>query len=233
MLEKLIYTIYIVACAVPVIAGIGHETDITIADYAADVRAPTPTAAAELASRSHSDWSAELHAHTLSLKRFFRRSVDEKNQTLDWLSRRLPSPAATIRHHRLMHSTLQSRLSNAVQRPLGEARHALRHTESWLRMHQPTTRRHRLYLLETQRRLLGAIHRRHADAGMAHTALQAQLELLNPQRTLERGYAILTTATGAIVRTPQQLHARDIVTATFADGQAQLGIASVQSTLID
>ncbi len=223
----------IAASAVPVIAGVGHETDITIADFVADMRAPTPTAAAELACRARSEWTAELGGNALALTRFFRRSIGEKNQTLDWLSHRLPSPAATIRHHRLLHDTLQLRLARAAQTPIVEARHALRHLDSRLRMHQPNPRAARLLIAETQRRLNAGIRRRHADASRALSTLHTQLELLNPQRTLERGYAIITTATGAIVRAPHQLQPRDVVTATLADGCVQIGIASVQQTLIE
>ena len=222
----------IAASTMPVIAGIGHETDFTIADFAADVRAATPTAAAELAARARSEWAAELSGHTVALKRFYRRSMNEKTQTLDWLSRRLSSPAATIRHHPLLLNALQSRLANAVHVPLGEARHALRHIDNQLQRHQPDTRRSRSQITEAQRRLHFAVRRRHADSRGQLAALQAQLSLLDPQRTLERGYAIITTAQGQIIRAPQQLHARDVVTARLAEGSVQIGIASIQQALI-
>lgn len=223
----------IASSVMPVIAGIGHETDTTIADFVADMRAPTPTAAAELASRARSEWTAALASNALALTRFFRRGIGEKNQTLDWLSRRLPSPAMAIRHHRLLHSALQSRLTNAAQAPVVEARHVLRHLDNRLRMHQPNTRAARLLITETRRRLEVGMRRQSADARSALAALQSQLELLDPQRTLERGYAIITTATGAIVRAPRQLQPRDIVTATLAEGSVQIGVASVQRTLIE
>lgn len=223
----------IAASSIPVIAGIGHETDITIADFVADVRAPTPTAAAELASRARSEWTAELGANALALTRFFRRGLGEKNQSLDWLSHRLPSPAAAIRHHRSLHSALKSRLANAARTPVVQAQYALRLLDNRLSMRQPNTHAARLLITETQRRLHASVRRRHTDAGTALAALHSQLELLNPQRTLERGYTILTTASGAIVRAPQQLQARDVITARLAEGPVQIGIASVQRTLIE
>ena len=222
----------IVASTVPVIAGIGHETDFTIADFAADMRAPTPTAAAELAARARSEWAAELGGHAHSLSRLYRQCFSEKTQTLDWLSRRLSSPAALIRHHRLLLNGLQTRLANAVHGPLNEARHALRHIDSQLQRYQPNTRASRLQLAETQRRLHASMRRCHADSSRLLATLQSQLSLLDPQRTLERGYAIITTAQGQIIRAPQQLHARDIVTARLAEGSVQIGIASIQPTLI-
>ena len=223
----------IAGCSMPVISGIGHETDFTIADFAADMRAPTPTAAAELATRARGEWLAEISSHALALKRHYHRRFDEKSQSLDWLSHRLPSPTATIRHHRLQLSGLQGRLGNALGIPVTEARHALQLVGSRLRMQRPTTDRRRSQINDAQRRLHAGMRRHHAAANLALATLIAQRELLNPQRTLERGYAILTTAKGAIVRAPQQLQAGDIVSAALAEGQVQIGIASVQKNLLE
>ena len=175
----------IAACRVPVISGVGHETDVTIADFTADLRAPTPTAAAELATRSRTDWLAELQASAAALTRAAQRRTGNAAQMMDGLSRRLLSPAARIARERQNLQALAARTAHAGRLPTSSAHHTL-------------------------------------------ASLTAQLELLNPQRTLERGYAIVTAADGAIVRSTAQLHAGDTISLHLAEGQARIGIADVE-----
>ncbi|MDY7575909.1 exodeoxyribonuclease VII large subunit [Actimicrobium sp. CCI2.3] len=221
----------IVACRVPVIAGIGHETDFTIADFAADLRAATPTAAAELAARPRQEWIAHIELTARTLTRVARRHLTDRNQGLDWLSRRLVSPAATIRHEQVRLAGWQVRLGNATRTPLNNARHALHHLRSQLAFQLPDTRPARWQLTEHRRRLAGGIDTHTSRLRLHLSGLETQLELLNPQRTLERGYAIIIDAEGHIVRTTAQLHPEQTVTVRLAEGNAQIGIASVQPTL--
>lgn len=87
-------------CNVPVISGVGHETDFTIADFAADLRAATPTAAAELAATPRADWLASLRADANDLRRAMQRALGDAAQTLDGYTRRLLSPSAQIAQQR-------------------------------------------------------------------------------------------------------------------------------------
>jgi exodeoxyribonuclease VII large subunit len=160
-----------------------------------------------------------------------RRHVTDRSQGLDWLSRRLVSPAATIRHEQVRLAGWQVRLGNATRTPLNNARHALRHLRSQLTSQLPDTRPARWQLTEQRRRMVSGIGSRTSRLRLQLSGLEAQLELLNPQRTLERGYAIIVDAEGRIARTPAQLHAREIVTVRLAEGSARIGIASVQPTL--
>lgn len=221
----------IAACVIPVIAGVGHETDFTIADFAADLRAPTPTAAAELATVARADWFATLDMHADDLTRSLRRRLADTAQTLDWLARRLVSPSTHIAHERLKLRGLHVRLAHATRTPLTEARFTLMHLGTRLSARLPDTAAHRVQVADTVRRLGVSTATRIAQHRQALASLRSQLELLNPQRTLERGYTIVTDARGKIVRAPKDLHAREIVTMRLAKGVAEVGIASVQPSL--
>ncbi len=221
----------IVGCDMPVIVGVGHETDFTIADFAADLRAPTPTAAAELATLPRADWFAQLEAHADDLQRALKRQRSDAAQTLDWLSRRLISPATYIAHERMKLQNLHARLHHATRIPLGKAQFAFAHLRSRWQTQLPDTRAQRVHVAGNARRLTNCMQTHMAKQRHKLGALSAQLEMLNPQRTLERGYAIVTDEKGHIVRAPQDLRPRQHVTIRLAKGTAEIGIASVQETL--
>ncbi|KAF1041731.1 MAG: Exodeoxyribonuclease 7 large subunit [Herbaspirillum frisingense] len=221
----------IAGCSMPVVSGVGHETDFTIADFAADLRAPTPTAAAELASTAREDWLAELRGHAADLTRALRRSLTEKAQTVDWLSRRLVNPGAYIQHERVKLLALQTRLSHATRVPLTRLRHGLQQLSTRLAHQLPDTAHARRDVSDQARRLHGALAAQQLRQRQALAGLNTQLELLNPQRTLERGYAIVTDRNGKVVHSPAELAARSEVTIRLAQGSAEIGIASVQPRL--
>lgn len=195
----------IAACTLPLIAGVGHETDVTIADFAADLRAPTPTAAAELACRSRNAWLSDLQTLASGLSRAMQRQLNDSAQAVDWLARRLLSPAALIARERWQMQALVTRLKAKL----------------------PDTAQAQSGLAEQARRLQTSLSSTIVRQQHALAALASQLELLNPQRTLERGYAIVTNADGNIARTPSQLHAGDVVNVQLAHGSAAIGIASI------
>ena len=221
----------IAGCTMPVISGVGHETDFTIADFAADLRAPTPTAAAEMASAPRAHWLDTLESMADDLTRAMRRRLSESAQNLDWLSRRLVSPSAYAAHQRLKLQAMQLRLAHATRMPLGLARYAVNQLDTRLRAQLPDIAAERRRLAEQGRRLQTQAVAHQRQRRQALMALASQLELLNPQRTLERGYAIITDGAGAVVRSPSQLRPKQVLSLRLADGGADVTLASVQPTL--
>ena len=218
-------------CRMPVISGVGHETDFTICDFAADLRAATPTAAAELAVTPRADWMASLRADVIDLRRAMRRSVGEASQTLDNYTRRLLSPGAQIRQQRLKLLALSTAMTHANRAPLSQARFQLDRLSGRLGARKPDVTAARSRLSDFQHRAAMSVSTQLAQRRDALAALSSQLELLNPQRTLERGYAIVTDDQGAIVRAPAQLKPRSTLNLRLAEGSAQVGVESVQPAL--
>lgn len=215
----------------PVIAGVGHETDFTITDFAADLRAPTPTAAAEMAATPRADWLATLEAQAMDLSRALHRRLGTAAQTLDWLSRRLVSPSTAITHQRLRLQNAQTRLAHATRTPVAQARMKLLRVQNRLALQLPDIDAQRRQVAEHACRLAAHMAAQTARRRMKLASLSAQLDLLDPQRTLERGYAIITDAKGKLIRGPRQIRPGDLMQVRLADGSAEIGVASVQASL--
>ena len=221
----------IAGCTMPVISGVGHETDFTITDFAADLRAPTPTAAAEMAAAPRVDWLRSLAGMAQELTRAMRRRQSDAAQNLDWLSRRLVSPSAYVAHQRLKLHGMQLRLAHATRTPLSMARYAVNQLDTRLRAQLPDIAAERRRVAEQGRRLQVQLRLQQRQRRLALAALSSQLALLNPQRTLERGYSIITDAAGHVVRSPAQLQVQQKLTVRLAEGGADVTLATVQPTL--
>jgi exodeoxyribonuclease VII large subunit len=172
---------------IPIVSGVGHETDVTIADFVADLRAPTPTGAAELAAPRKDQMLQELEAIKQAMLQRVRQRVEREAQTLDQLA---------------------LRLSHALPNP----ERMREQITSWqLRLNQAWAVR-----VETWRRNQGHF--------------QSQLEMLNPQRTLERGYAVVLNVSEGLqaVRDPGQLTAGPEYEIRLAKGKANVKLSDVK-----
>jgi exodeoxyribonuclease VII large subunit len=218
-------------CAMPVISGVGHETDFTIADFAADLRAATPTAAAELAATARADWLGSLEADADDLRRAMARILSDASQGLDNLGRRLLSPSTRIAHQRVELLGMASRLTHGVRAPLNRQGVVLAQLQQRWARHRPDLRALRAELASDGRQLASSMRSGLGRRREALALLAAQLELLNPQRTLERGYAIVTNAKGKVLRSPGQIKPRDVLHIRLAEGSAEVGVSGVQDVL--
>jgi exodeoxyribonuclease VII large subunit len=211
----------ILACSVPVVSGIGHETDFTISDFVADVRAPTPTSAAELASPDRRELSQQVMHFAQRLWRTARRGLENRMQRLDILSRRLVHPGERIRNQLGELRHLATRLRGAAARVLED--HAWRLREAGLRLSAcaPAVAELRSSCVELARRLRDAARRRLEAATALAARLDAHLKHLNPQSVLERGYSITHDARGVVVRDAGQLAVGEELRTTFSKGWAE------------
>ena len=206
------------ACALPVVSGVGHETDFTIADFAADARAPTPTAAAELVSPDGVKLRREVGLLGQQLARVFVRGLEDRMQRLDYLSRRLTHPGERIRNQAVHLQHLALRMRGAWTRGVDEQAWALREAAQRLRSAGPDTGALIVQQQELARRLRGAARERMTAARERVSGIRAHLLHLNPQRVLERGYSITEAAGGEIIRDSAQLTAEQELKVTLARG---------------
>ncbi|MEO6015819.1 MAG: exodeoxyribonuclease VII large subunit [Polaromonas sp.] len=195
----------IVASPVPVVSGVGHETDFTIADFCADVRAPTPTAAAELCAQPQSVWLATLASAWSHLQNGVDRQMQSHSQRLDWATARVSRPSHLVTRQ-------QSRLAGLAQ----NLHHAMR----------ACLRQERLKLQMLGKALPQQVAGRLRQS--RHTLEQAQLhlELLDPQLVLRRGYAWLADLQGQPITSVGATRPGLPVRATLADGEVDLTVAA-------
>lgn len=183
------------ACPIPIVSGIGHEVDVTIADFVADIRAPTPTAAAELVSPSQFEWEQKFEQLAQRLNRLMQQQLRNYRQQLTWLHKRLPHPQRYLQSVGQRLDELEVRRNHAMRNLVRHRLSRLSTLREQLQQHNPL---HRLRQHEAHNRQLGArlnyvMQQRLQTARQRLQHSARALETVSPLATLARGYAIVTT----------------------------------------
>ncbi|XHS76984.1 exodeoxyribonuclease VII large subunit [Burkholderiaceae bacterium UC74_6] len=200
----------VAASELPIICGVGHETDVTLCDLAADLRAPTPTAAAELAAPSREEQLDALDALQNYLIRRLERGIDQAAQRLDRAALRLARPSVLLAREQRKLDQLAQRMGQLPARRVELQGQRLAHLGLRLQAAAPQ----RLTMLTA--RLDG---------------MQTRLAALDPQRVLERGYAWLDDGQGRALSSVAQLQPGQDLRAVLADGEADMRVLSTMPTI--
>ncbi len=220
----------IAASPIPVISGVGHETDFTIADFVADVRAPTPTAAAELACLSVHDLRRRVERERTALQLTQQRVIDRLAQALDYASVRLISPTQRLTQRRAALDATTRRLAQVLPTSLARARHRLTLGEASLAHRRPDPLRLRERVSMLARRLSQAVRHQTVRRHQRCALLAARLAGQDPAQPLARGFAIVTDRRGEIVRDPASLLTDQRLNIRLARGTAQVRVVKGEST---
>lgn len=215
-------------CRLPTISGIGHESDITIADLVADIRAATPTAAAELATQGWHEAAGELLALNKTLLRAVEHRVANAQQSLDRLARRLVHPATRLTMSVESLKLLASRLNAATAAQLGKHQAGLGRAAMGLLRRTPRTDSRAADVALLSQRLEASIRREQAGRQKAVERITAALGHLNPESVLARGFAIIRDTNGNVLAGAGMLSAGKIINLRFSDGDADARILAIQ-----
>ncbi|MCL9763786.1 exodeoxyribonuclease VII large subunit [Neisseria subflava] len=217
------------ACAIPVVSGVGHETDFTLADFVADVRAPTPTGAAELVSPNRQESLHRLAQAQGRLKTVLEQRYFDASQKLDWLARQIRHPRQKLDEQRTSISKLAQMLSYSMTQNLRahtarfeRQTQTLKHCRPNVSVYTQNIDRFQTALSHSFRQLL--VHRR-----QSLTAQAALLEAVSPQHILERGFSVVKNTRGQVIRNADMLKQGQKLHITFADGETDVRVTKEQA----
>lgn len=215
----------IAASHIPVVSGVGHETDFTIADFVADLRAATPTAAAQAVVPDRQELRQRVAQLGQRFSRATTRRFEQTMQQLDMTQRRLVHPAQRIQTQVQRLAASQQRLKRSFERMMEQQKWRWQAVQQRFQNQRPQIEQMQTQMHQRGLRLASAMQRTLQQRVIQLTSTQQHLQHLDPQRVLARGYSLVRDARGNIVSSSEKLSLGESVEITFAQGGV---VATVQ-----
>jgi exodeoxyribonuclease VII large subunit len=220
------------ACETPIVSGVGHEIDFTIADFVADLRAPTPSAAAELVSPDAHQWLRHFAMLESRLIAAMNQRLIRRGEQLGWLSRRLVHPGRRLLELAQRLDDLNQRMAAAARSAIQDRRLSLATLSARLQQTNPghALRLHLQHCAQLQRRLAQAMQQRLQRDQARLGALSRALGAVSPLATLDRGYAIVSAdRDGTILRSAAGINRGDRITARLARDRLRCTVEAIEN----
>lgn len=219
----------IYACPIPIVSGVGHEVDVTIADLVADLRAPTPTAAAELVSPNTEQLVNQLESIKFRLPRSFERFIQRRAQQVDFIGRQLVHPKQQLKRNNDKLDQAASRLLLSINSQLSKQTTATDNVFKRLHFQNPQkiVKSKSASLTSISLRLNRATSTKLERVRRATDYLGNQLHLVSPLATLDRGFAIGRDKDNSILRSADQVSPNDKVRVQLSDGEFSCEVIEV------
>lgn len=222
----------IFASRIPVVSAVGHETDVTIADFVADLRAPTPSAAAEIVSRNQTELLRQIQSAQQRLEMAMDFFIANRTRRFTQLNHRLQQqhPQLRLARQQTVLEKLRQRMRVALDSQLKQASQRQRRVAQRLNQQNPQPRiwRAQTRIQQLEYRLAESLHAQLSVTRERFGKAVTHLEAVSPLSTLARGYSVTTAADGKVLKQAKQVKTGDMLTTRLADGWVESEVKSVQ-----